>query len=175
MKKILILFVIFAALWAAGCRQKQEPTQQPGNQAPQAPSLLQMTLLQEAAKKTPKNPQAWIALGNGMMDSQRFDEAVKAYQKALALQPKNVDVRVDLGTCYRGIGKFDKAVEEYRKALKINPNHPNAHRNLGVVLASDLHKTAEGIKEFQKYLELAPNAPDAEAIRQAIQKMTAGQ
>jgi tetratricopeptide (TPR) repeat protein len=105
------------------------------------------------------------------MDSRRFSEAINAYEKSLALDPKNVNVRVDMGTCYRGVGKFDKAVEEYRKALKINPNFPNGHRNLGVVLAMDLHNKEEGIKEFKKYLELVPDAPDAATIRHTIEEL----
>jgi tetratricopeptide (TPR) repeat protein len=137
-------------------------------------SPMQIDQLQQTAKAAPKNSQAWVSLGDALMDSRRFGEAIEAYQKGLALDPKNVNARVDLGTCYRGIGKFDKAVEEYRKALAIQPNHSNGHRNLGVVLSYDLHDTAQGVKEFKKYLELAPNAPDADAVRQSIRELSAG-
>ena len=120
----------------------------------------------------PRNAQAWTRLGDALMDSQRFAEAIDAYDKALALDPKNVNVLVDQGTCYRGSGNFDKAVEQYRKAIKIDPGFPNAHRNLGVVLSADLHKNKEGIKEFQRYLEILPNAPDAESIKQSIRELS---
>src|SRR5512135_1877463 len=107
------------------------------------------------------------------MYAQRFAEAIEAYDKALALDPKNVNVLVDQGTCYRGIGKFDKAVEQYHKAIKIDPKFPTAHRNLGVVLAFDLHNKKEGLQEFQKYLELAPNAPDADKIKETVAQLSA--
>ena len=125
----------------------------------------------QAAKMSPKSAQAWIDLGDALMDSQRFGEAIEAYGKALALDPKNVNVLVDQGTCYRGVRKFDKAVEQYRKALKIDPNFPNGHRNLGVVLAFDLNKKQEAIQELNRYLEIAPNAPDAGAIKQTVQEL----
>jgi cytochrome c-type biogenesis protein CcmH/NrfG len=175
MKKIVILSVLVVALCALGCR-RQEQAQQAGYPAgtPMMPTLTQINELQAAAKASPKDPQAWIALGNGMMDSQRCEEAIKAYKKALALEPKNVNVRVDMGTCYRRVGKYEEAVKEYKKALKIDPSHLNAHRNLGVVLINDLHRTAEGVKEFKKYLELAPNAPDAGAVKQKISELTGG-
>ena len=97
---------------------------------------------------------------------------IEAYEKALALNPKNVNVIVDQGTCYRGIGKFDKAVELYRKAIKIDPSFPNAHRNLGVVLAYDLHDAKQALPEFRRYLELVPDAKDADAIKQTIRDLS---
>ncbi len=176
MRRLGTALVFLALLGAlAGCQDRQQKTQ---GAAPFAPMPLitpdEIRHLQEAAKQAPKNVSAWIALGNALMDTGRFDEAAGAYQKALALDPKNVDVRVDMGTCYRNTGKPEKAIEEYRKALKINPDHLNAHRNSGVVLAFDLKKPAEAAREFEKYLELAPNAPDAGEIRQLVQQLKAG-
>lgn len=176
-KTVLVIAALVVALVVVGCKkpeQKQKPVEYTGAPMPAVPSPMQIDQLQQAAKTAPKNPQAWVSLGDALMDSRRFGEAIEAYQKGLALDPKNVNARVDLGTCYRGIGKFDKAVEEYRKALAIQPDHPNGHRNLAVVLAYDLHDTAQGVKEFNKYLALAPNAPDAEAVRQSIRELSAG-
>ena len=174
MKKFVVVAVVsFMALMAIGCKQ-QEQKQQQLNYSPAAPpAQLQFDQMEQAAKMAPKNAQAWINLGNALMDAQRFGEAVGAYEKALALEPKNVPVLVDQGTCYRGIGKFDKAVEQYRKALKIDPNFPNGHLNLGVVLGFDLNRKAEGIKEFNRYLELVPSGPGADSARQALNKLAA--
>jgi len=172
MRKIgSIIIVLAMTIGAFGCQQRKEE-QTPVTYVPPVPSQTEISQLEQAAKTSPKNKEGWINLGNMLMDSQRFNEAIDAYQKALALDPKNVPVRVDMGTCYRGIGKFDKAVEEYRKALKIDPNFPNAHRNLAVVLATDLHDNKQAIPEFQKYLDLVPNAPDAVTIRQTIQMLS---
>jgi tetratricopeptide (TPR) repeat protein len=105
------------------------------------------------------------------MDSQRLQEAIQAYSEALKIDPSNVDVRVDMGTCYRNLGDPNKAVEEYGKALQYNPNHPFAHRNLGVVLALDLHRKEEAIKEFQTYLKLSPGAQDASQISHLVDEL----
>ena len=174
MKKLLtIMAVLVFVLNVFGCQQKKEEKSQLAYTPPAAPSPLEISQYEQAAKMSPKSKEAWINLGNALMDAQRNGEAIEAYQKALALDPKNVSVRVDMWTCYRGTGKFDKAVEEYRKALKIDPNFPNGHRNLAVVLSSDLHQNKEAVKEFQKYLELVPEAPDADAIRRTIQLLSA--
>ncbi len=168
---IMFLFLI------AGCNdQRQEPKGQAGFSAAVAmKSPEEIRQLEQFAKQAPKNPQAWTMLGNALMDSNRFVEAVDAYQKSLALDPKNVNVRVDMGTCYRNSGRPQQAIEEYRKALKTDPNHINANRNMGVVFAYDLNDKKGAVKAFEKYLELAPAAPDVAEIRQVVQTLKSGQ
>ena len=175
MKKLIIasVLLIFAVV---GCQKKEEPKQQyefPAGSAGPVQSMDQVKLLKEALAMDPKNVNAWISLGNLMMDTSRFSEAIDAYEKALALDPKNIDVRVDLGTCYRNTGKPDMAVKEYRKALEVNPQHLHAHINLGIVLAYDLKDTAQAVKEFETALAIAPNAPNADQLRQRIQELKA--
>ncbi len=172
MKKIVsAMIALIFVLAAFGCQNKEEKSKVVYT-PPAMPTPLEIEQMQQAVKAAPKSAQAWTNLGDYLMDAQRFGEAVDAYEKALALNPKNVPVIVDQGTCYRGIGKFDKAVEQYRKAIKIDPSFPNAHRNLGVVLAFDLHDGKQAVPEFQKYLELAPNAKDADAIKQTISDLS---
>ncbi len=170
MKKSIVFVLIILSI--AACRQKEEPKPQSLSQD-QIRLQNELLMLQETVKKDPGNVNAWVNLGNILMDASRFDGAIEAYQKALALAPKNVDVRVDMGICYRNSGKPDIAVKEFRKAIEINPSHINAHKNLAVVLAYDFKENTQAIKEFEKSLQLAPNAPDAERIRQEIQKLKA--
>lgn len=170
----LFLYVCMVVLVGlTGCQQ-QERSAAPSQgvyPAPQMISPQQIENLRSIAKSNPKNAAAWTTLGNALMDSQRFNEAIEAYAQSLALDPKNVNVRVDMGTCYRNIGKPEIAVQEFRKGLAIEPNHINGHRNLGVVLAFDLNDRAGAIKEFEKYLALLPNAQDAGQIRAAIEDL----
>lgn len=169
MKRVIILVVL--ALMTVACQQTEQPKSQPQAPAGQIQTQHDPKILQEIVQKDPNNLKAWIELGNIQMDTHRFNEAIEAYQKALALDPNNTDVRVDMGTCYRNIGKSDIALKEFRRAIEINPNHAMAHRNMGVVLAGDVKDIPQAIKEFEKYLQLAPSAPDADAIRQEIQRL----
>jgi cytochrome c-type biogenesis protein CcmH/NrfG len=159
---------------AIGCQQKGASNKQVVAPSQTTLTARQIDNLRSLAKMNPDKADGWIALGNALMDMQQFNEAVDAYQKALALDPQNADVRVDMGTCLRGIGKPEAAVVEFRKALKIAPSHLNAHRNLGVVLGFDLKDRDGAIKEFNTFLELAPNAPDAGQIKQVIAQLQAG-
>jgi len=167
----LVLVCLVAVFLFANCQKKEEPKVQTPFPAGTMAMQDKIPQLQELVRQNPKNLNAWIELGNSLMDSGRFTEAVDAYQKALELDPKNTDVRVDMGTCYRSAGQPEKAAEEYRKAISLTPGHPNAHRNLGIVLAFDLKNKREAIKEFEEYLRVAPNAPDAEKTSQLIAEL----
>jgi cytochrome c-type biogenesis protein CcmH/NrfG len=170
--RILLCAVLVVMFGLVGCQQKGS------EKVVASPQVLitaqQIDSLRSMAKLNPGKPDGWIALGNALMDSQQFSEAIEAYQKALALDPKNVDVRVDMGTCMRGVGKYEAAVVEFRKAIKMSPGHLNAHRNLGVVLGFDLKDREGSIKELKTFLELAPNAPDAAQIKEVIAQLQAG-
>jgi len=172
MKKIIVAVMVILSV--AACKQKEEPKGR--YQFPSGPAVSQddTKLLEDFVKKEPGNVEAWIKYGNALMDTKRFNEAVGAYEKALAIDPKNVDVRVDMGTCYRNSGRPADAAKEYRKAIELNPRHLLAHKNLGIVLAYDLQDKAQAVKEFEKYLELAPNSEDAGQTRQTIQELKAG-
>ena len=167
----LFLAFISALLLSAGCQKKEEPKVQAPYPSTRIYSQDEIRLLENAAAQDPKNFSAWTNLGNALMDSRRYQEAVNAYQKALELDQDKVDVRVDMGTCFKNIGQFDRAVEEYRKALTIDPRHVNAHRNLGVVLGFDLGDKKEAIKELEESLRLSPYGPGANNARKMIEEL----
>ena len=173
-----VVLMVLVAMALSACKQQQTQWgqgQAGQNQVVAPPAMVknpaEIQQLEAIAKANPKNANAWTALGNALMDAQRFAEAIIAYQRSLDIDPKNVDVRVDMGTCYRGVGQPQRAIEEYQKGMGYNPRHPMAYMNSGVVYAYDLGKKAEAAKAFEKYLELAPNAPNAADIRQEIQKL----
>jgi cytochrome c-type biogenesis protein CcmH/NrfG len=171
MKKVLISVLLLFI--SASCQQKEEPKSTGQMPEGEIHAQEEVQLLRDMTAKDPRNGEAWIRLGNILMDTRRFGEAIGAYQKALDIDPKNVDVRVDMGVCYRNTGKPDIAVTEFRKAIEISPSHVNAHKNLAIVLAYDLHDSAGAVKEFEKSLQLEPTGPDAERIKNEIQKLKA--
>ncbi len=149
------------------------PAPPPPSSAPILNTSSDIAMYKEAVKVDPKNANAWIGLGNTLMDAGKFKDAIEAYGKALEIQPGNVNVRVDMGTCFRRAGKPDIAVAAYRKALEIEPNHVNANLNLGVVLLYDLNDVPGAIAAWEKFLSLDPAHPNANAIRNELSKLKA--
>ncbi|GBE00270.1 photosystem I assembly protein Ycf3 [bacterium BMS3Abin07] len=170
----IIFFLICIVLVSCNNRGDKDyaPPASPGETIKSSVSYdRDIVLLRGIVKREPGNLNAWVKLGNVLMDSKHFEEAISAYENALKLDPGNVNVRVDVGTCYRRSGKPRRAVDEYNKAIRINPKHPYAHKNKGVVLAFDLHRNDEAIREFETYLKLFPNAPDALQVSGIINEL----
>lgn len=173
MKKATLLLLLIIIFVLANCQDKSTPQKQPAFQGQNLASENEIRFLQDMVSKNPGNINAWVKLGNVFMDTQQYNGAIDAYQKALEINPDITNIRVDMGTCYRRIGKPDKAIEEYKKTIAKDPSHPNAHRNMGIVLGFDLGQKDQAIKELQEYLRLLPQAPDRDNIRQAIDQLSA--
>ncbi len=156
--KVRITLLLLALALAFGCAYAQSG---------------EVADLKSLIEEEPKNTEAWIKLGNVMMDSGKYSEAIEAYGRALELDPSNVNVRVDRGSCYRNIGRSDLAVEHYRKGIEIDPKHAYAHYNLAVVLTYDFEDYAGGLKEFERFLELKPDDPQRAEIEKIIAELKA--
>jgi tetratricopeptide (TPR) repeat protein len=120
-----------------------------------------------------------------LADKGKYDAAVPAWNKALALAPEDPRGHNNLGIALVAIGKFDDAVGEYRKSLELNPSSSQTHNNLGSALA-EMGRIDEALPEFQKAVELNPdngaahvNLGDALAemgghVDEAIQELNKG-
>ncbi|MBW1824581.1 MAG: tetratricopeptide repeat protein [Deltaproteobacteria bacterium] len=90
-----------------------------------------LSLWEDAAQKSPHIARPHYNLGNAYKNSDRLDEAIAEYKRALAINPNYLDALYNLGNTYLKKGKLDKAIDMYKKALAISPNFSRAHRNLG--------------------------------------------
>src|SRR6185295_19036222 len=105
-----VLFGLIAG-WIIGSQQSParpapaaaaQASNAPAAPAPRAPVLdeTQVTALKSVAEREPKNPQPRTQLGNLYFDADRYDDAIKWYDEALALTPNDVNLITDLGVCY---------------------------------------------------------------------------
>ena len=126
--------------------------------------------LKDRVATDPNNAKANIDLGNFLFDSQRFDEAIVYYKKALELNPKNADVLVDAGVCDFQMQRFDEAKTYFEKALKVDPKHANALYNLGVVSAQQGDMSGM-LAAWEKLIEVAPESGPAQTARQMMEQV----
>jgi cytochrome c-type biogenesis protein CcmH/NrfG len=115
------------------------------------------TLEMETSLK-PENVGAWIQLGNLYFDTNQFEDAVKAYKKALELEPNNPNVWTDLGVMYRRNGKPHQAIEAFDKAIESDPSHEVSQLNKGIVLMHDLDDIQGAIKAWEELVKVNPTA-----------------
>jgi len=63
-------------------------------------------------------------MGSILKDQIKLNEAVNAYQKAIALKPDYADAYSNMGVAFKDLGKLNNALEAYKKSISLRPNFP---------------------------------------------------
>ena len=134
------------------------------------------TLEMETSLK-PENVDGWIQLGNLYFDTNQFEGAIKAYNKALGLDPNNPNIWTDLGVMYRRSGKPNQAIEAFDKAIESDPSHEVSRLNKGIVLMHDLDDIQGAIGAWEELVKVNPSAKTSsgQLIKDVITGFKAGE
>ncbi|HVZ75576.1 MAG TPA: tetratricopeptide repeat protein [Polyangia bacterium] len=90
-----------------------------------------------------------------------YADAVREYERALALCPNFVDIRTRLGTTLREKGDAALAVREFERVRAENPRFIAARLHLGLCYYAEGRKD-EATAEWRAVLEIAPDNKSAE-------------
>lgn len=74
--------------------------------------------------------------GYVLLNLGRYDEAIEAYRKVIAIDPKHALSHYGLGNALSGLGRYDEAIEAYHKAIAVNSEEPYFYQELGKALLS---------------------------------------
>jgi tetratricopeptide (TPR) repeat protein len=96
-------------------------------------------------------------LGVAYMNQQKFAEAQKYFEKALAADPKFAIARLNLGIALLSQQKLEPACAALEEATRLLPNDPYGWYNLGL-LYKDAGEPEKGIEAFQHVAQLSPEA-----------------
>ena len=77
----------------------------------------------KAAALCAKDARYWSKLGQACLGNEDYDEAIKAYRKALDLDANNADYWNSFGFAYFEKGSYREAWEAFRQAVKLNPDN----------------------------------------------------
>ncbi len=114
-----------------------------------------------AVASAPASLHAWVALGQALTAELRFDEAERAYARALRIDGADALVRLALGEMKTTCERAQEAIAEFRQALKRRPRWAVAHLGLGNALAR-LGRHGDALASYEKAMELAPRSPEAQ-------------
>jgi tetratricopeptide (TPR) repeat protein len=122
-----------------------------------------VTEFKEAQKAAPeKDPNVhlfWARMGEAYDVAGRNDEAINAYQQAVAAKPDNAGYYNNLGNVLARAGKIDDAKTAYSKSAELDPtNAALAWRNFGISLYQ-VGRMQEAVEPLQKATQADPKNP----------------
>jgi tetratricopeptide (TPR) repeat protein len=116
-------------------------------------------LLTRSVAKNPSDAEAWYYLGRTKYNEDRFEEAVHAFQKCLAVEPRHVKAQDNLGLSYAALGRAEEAIAAYEAAIDWQTTsgnqNPGPFLNLGTLLLEQ-NRPREAVSHLQRAVELAP-------------------
>ena len=71
----------------------------------------------------------WVAI-YCIVQTDRYQEAIKIYNDILNLEPKNTDVMLSMGHLYKTSGEFNKSISSYKKAYYTDKYFGDAYWSL---------------------------------------------
>ena len=90
--------------------------------------------LLEAEEAAPQNASIYLQLGEAYLRLAQLQNAIGAFQKALALDEDNARAFLGLSTAFRRLGNNQQTVDCALRAVSLLHRLPMAHFNLGVAL-----------------------------------------
>ncbi|MBI4723947.1 MAG: c-type cytochrome biogenesis protein CcmI [Rhodomicrobium sp.] len=149
---------------------------QPGMNSPQttAPAGLasvdeMIVRLVKRLEGKPDDPEGWRMLGWSYAHTERYDEAVKAYAKAVALRPDDAGFQAAYGEAMVRASNetvTPEAKAAFEKVLKLEPKEPRARYFMGLAMQQQGDKAA-ALESWTALLkEAGPNDDWAPELRQ---------
>jgi tetratricopeptide (TPR) repeat protein len=104
---------------------------------------------------------AQFNLGLLLADEGRLDEAIVAWQSAVATQPGLIEAHRALGRAQLVRGRPDEAVTAFRRMVQLQPGDAAAHLELARALAAN-GQHQESLSDSRRAFELAPTDVNAQ-------------
>jgi cytochrome c-type biogenesis protein CcmH len=147
-----------------------DPAPQPAS-AGLAPVDEMIVRLAKRLEAKPSDPEGWRMLGWSYLHTSHYDEAVKAYAKAVALRPDNAGFQASYGEAMvRAANETvtPEAKAAFEQALKLDSKEPRARYFLGLALEQQGNKAA-ALETWTTLLsEAGPSDDWAEELRPRV-------
>jgi len=115
--------------------------------------------LARSVEEDPHDAEAWYFLGRAKYNENRFEDAILAFERCLALEPRNLKAQSNLGLSYAGLNRVAEAQAAFLKAIEWQAEaprkDPEAYIGLGDLLVQQ-NRAAEAVPYLQKAVQIAP-------------------
>lgn len=117
--------------------------------------------LRELAAERPSDPEALITVGSILRGQERFEEAVEAYDEAIArigtLEPRHWSVLYSRGMALERAKQWPRAEADFLKALEFEPDQPYVLNYLGYSWVDQGLHLERAMGMIEKAVDLRPN------------------
>eukprot|EP00042_Codosiga_hollandica_P056623 m.819433 g.819433 ORF g.819433 m.819433 type:complete len:617 (+) comp59392_c0_seq2:1050-2900(+) len=133
--------------------------------------------LKEKERLTFINPQLSLEAkerGNELFKAQKYPDAIKEYNEAIARNPDDGKIYSNRAACYIKMAEFSMALTDCNTCIKLEPTFGKAYIRKGNVLLG-MKKTTEALDAYQKALELeSGNAEAQQGVENCYKAMYGG-
>lgn len=100
-----------------------------------------------------QDPAYWYGKGAALISAGKYDEAIAALDRSLAISPENEVAWINKGAALARLGRLNDALKCYNSAIKANPTYEVAWNNKGNALAR-LERPELALACYERALEL---------------------
>ena len=115
-----------------------------------------LRIMQQAAKKYPKEKLFHGWLGVLYRADGKYDKALEEYNKALELDPNYGEAHNALGYLYADMRNFEKSIEHFKKYASLNPGDANPLDSTAEAYFL-MGRLDEAIAKYKEVLEVKPD------------------
>jgi tetratricopeptide (TPR) repeat protein len=103
-----------------------------------------------------------------------YEDARKAFTKAVELRPKNYDAHVGLGAALRGLNDAEGAKKQYEEAKQISGTRPEAYFNLGILYQDYMSGSVDDMKQalsfYDQFVQRAQGNSEMKPVVEGIER-----
>src|ERR1700679_4152196 len=107
--------------------------------------------LNSAIENGEETAEVFAAKGHVQFELEQYADALKTYERLLAVAPRHPTANFNLGICYEKLGRWPEASDAFSKALETDPQREEAQLGLGICLLHQ-EKPEPAIACFDKVL-----------------------
>jgi TonB family protein len=122
-----------------------------------------LTIFPAVSAQEPNKADGTFKRGDEYLQSQKYNEAIKEFEKAITLRPDWAEAYFKLGLAHSRFPLTDKdkpdhnkaSIEAFQKALRLKPDFAEAHTNLAIVYLYQ-GQYSEGIDRLNEAIRIDP-------------------
>ena len=113
---------------------------------------------EDALRRNPDRDDIAVSLGNVYFSIEKYDEAAKAYEKAVKIWPSSGN-HYSLGQAYMNAGRYSEADKAFNTVLRMDPDQTAGYYGLGLNFSRQ-GRYEEAVLQFKEAVRIDPKFYD---------------